>query len=239
MPMIKNRTERWEINLSFLEQGNIYFFYKPKKGNLIVERFDEVGRFYFVLQPFESTQLRFIVLGAKKLPKTQESDGAAGWAIVQRVGGKGFEVERQQTMKSGSARPAGEGVYALVRHDDHTHFLYSLELPSRLGEVQHALGISREANYIIVIKHPITTSPTRTTPPYVISDQKFRALESSHELNQTGSEILLTSGKKLINRLGVRVEKDHETMETADIFSKLHVDQQRHPITPLVSGKWI
>jgi hypothetical protein len=50
-------------------------------------------------------------------------------------------------------------VYALVRHDDHTHLAYALELPSKPGEVQEELEILPEASYIITVKNPEQPSP--------------------------------------------------------------------------------
>ena len=56
-------------------------------------------------------------------------------------------------------RPAGEGVYALFLHDNHTHLAYVLELPLIPGEVQKAFNIKPEGRFVIAVKNPEATSP--------------------------------------------------------------------------------
>jgi hypothetical protein len=60
------------------------------------------------------------------------------------------------------ARPAGEGVYTIARHDDHTHLAFALELPERPGEVQEELNIPREGSYIITVMRHLRSACRRT-----------------------------------------------------------------------------
>jgi hypothetical protein len=39
-------------------------------------------------------------------------------------------------------------------------------------------------------------------------------------------------------KLGVELEAENESPNTADIFRNLHLDRSRHPIEPLLQGEW-
>jgi hypothetical protein len=76
------------------------------------------------------------------------------------------------------ARPAGEGRYALVRHDDHTHLAYELELPTKPRDVQQELDIEPQASYVIAVKNPQAGSPTAVG---LSRDRKAQLPESLQE----------------------------------------------------------
>lgn len=227
---IKNR---WSFNIDFLEQGDIYFFYKPRKNIITVQSHADVARFYFVLDPFGNTPPRYIVMGNKGMP-TFSDGGQTTWGFVQIVGGRGFQVYLQPTQnrrRTGS-RPTGEGIYTIVTHGDHTHLLYALELPERLGQVQQAFNITKEANYIFS-NRPTAISPNSPEEPY----SNFSPIKPEY-LNQRGTEVLLVGVGADVKRLGIAADPERETLRTADIFSRLKVDAQRHPLGSLISGKW-
>jgi hypothetical protein len=78
-------------------------------------------------------------------------DDLSGWRYETKTRG-----EREQP----EVRPAGEGVYALVRHEDHTHLAYELELPSQPQKVQETFHVEAEASYLLSVKNPEhTTDP--------------------------------------------------------------------------------
>jgi hypothetical protein len=52
------------------------------------------------------------------------------------------------------ARPAGEGVYALVRQGNKLRLVWALELPKNPGPVQKAFNIPEEASLAISIANP-------------------------------------------------------------------------------------
>src|SRR5271165_6625217 len=56
-------------------------------------------------------------------------------------------------------RPAGEGVYALFLHGNHTHLAYVLELPLIPGEVQKAFNIKPEGGFVLAVKNPGAVPP--------------------------------------------------------------------------------
>ena len=102
-----------------------------------------------ILSPYGKQRHRLIVIGRKKLAEIEDRH-ERNWAFVQKVSHRPQDVEDEldrlsyETKTRGErhvspARPAGEGVYALVRHDDHTHLAFALELPQHPGQVQRDL----------------------------------------------------------------------------------------------------
>ncbi len=226
--------QKWKIDLEFVEQGDIYFFYKPKKGVEKVEGLSDVSRFFFVLDPADTNRARYIVMGNKRMPSVNDG-GDTTWGFVQMVGGRGFATERNIPVppRKGASRPAGEGIYAIVKHRDHSHLLYSLELPQRIGEVQKAFSIQKEANYIF-LHRPVRVRPSSPSAPF----SNYSTVSVTENLNHRGTQLLLVGVGADVGRLGVRAERESETFHTADIFSKLKVDKDRHPSHSLLSGKW-
>ncbi|MGC8492466.1 MAG: hypothetical protein ACP5SH_12075 [Syntrophobacteraceae bacterium] len=158
-----------------LEEGDIYFVYQPRVAHGAVKGLKDVQRFKFVLHPENRKQYRVIVVGEKKMAQTAGGGGSArkNWSFVESVTRSAREIEREfadkkyETKTRGrrkkpAARPVGEGVYAIVRHDDHTHLLYALELPKKPGKVQRQLDIEEEASYITAAHRGIG-GPVRRT----------------------------------------------------------------------------
>src|SRR6266403_3072959 len=142
-----------------LEQGNIYFFYRPKKGEEKPDRVEEIQRFYVVLQP-QTGPTRLIVIGRKLMPDVERRKERT-WGFVDAVRDNPEAIEDALDRPDESpVRPAGEGVYQLVSHDGrHAHLVYALELPEQPGEVQRELRVEKEASYILSVKNPQQPSP--------------------------------------------------------------------------------
>jgi hypothetical protein len=133
-----------------------------------VRGLDDVQRVYLLLRPKGARKYRLLIVGRKRLPDPGRHDRF--WAFVYKVfrsraalGDELGEV-RYRTKTLGlrdepEARPVAEGVYALVRHGDHTHLTYVLELPERPGPAERALNIRRQASYVIAVKNPEAASP--------------------------------------------------------------------------------
>jgi hypothetical protein len=195
-----------------LERGDIYFVYRPRVQEHDVESLADVQRSYIVLSPHGQRMYRLIVLGRKRLPEPRTRERV--WGFVDKVSRKpgdivdAFEQAVYGTKTRGertqpAARPAGEGVYAIVRHADHTHLAYELELPERPGEVQHALEIAPEANYVLSVKNPEQPPPPgaalRAEREAVFpqrlqerfQDRRFAAVDPPDFLNYEGAEVLL------------------------------------------------
>jgi hypothetical protein len=145
-----------------LEQGDIYFFYRPKKGAEEVKGIEDVRRFFMVTAPEEGQLYRLFVIGKKSLPEVRKTEARASERYWARVGGifkdaneLTKELSSDEFRKGDAARPVGEGKYAIVKHhQNHTELAYILEMPKRPGEAQKELGIEKEASYIISVINP-------------------------------------------------------------------------------------
>jgi hypothetical protein len=171
-----------------LEQGDIYFFYRPKKGAEEVKGIEDVRRFFMVTAAEQeenntnnskkSQLYRLFVIGKKSLPEIRKSEARASERYWARVGGiftdpneLTKELFSDEFRKGDAARPVGEGKYAIiVKHQNHTELAYMLELPNEPGEAQRELGIEKEASYIISVINPkipkSSNLPTTEEPRY-------------------------------------------------------------------------
>lgn len=226
---------RWKIDLTIFEEGDIYFFYKPKKNVEHPSSLEDITRFYFVLQPRATSPSRYIIMGNKKMPRFDDGDKTM-WGFIQIVGGRGFQAGNinPAARKKDASRPVGEGIYAIVFHRSHSHLLYSLELPEHLGVVQAAFNIGRTANYII-LERPVKQAPKGPEVPY----SNFSSLRDVSNLNERGTEILLVGVGADIGRIGIRAETEEETLATADIIRHLKINPSRHPLSSLIFGHWV
>ena len=156
-----NRTE-------ILEQGDIYFFYRPKKGAEEVRGIEDVRRFFMVTAPEEQENnskknrlYRLFIIGKKSLPEIRETEARASekyWARVAGIFKDPNELTKEllsdEFRKGDAARPVGEGKYAIVKHQNHAELAYILEMPNEPGEAQNELGIEKEASYVILVINP-------------------------------------------------------------------------------------
>jgi hypothetical protein len=132
-----------------LEQGDIYFFYRPKKGAEEVKGIEDVRRFFMVTAPEKSESkengdkiqfYRLFVIGKKSLPEVRKSEARASERYWARVGGifqdptdLTKELLSDEFRKGDAARPVGEGKYAIVKHQNHAELAYILEMPKEPG----------------------------------------------------------------------------------------------------------
>jgi hypothetical protein len=160
-----------------LEQGDIYFFYRPKKNSLKVKDIDDIRRFFMVTVPdgqnnrgtSKNTRGKFyrlFVIGKKSLPEIRKSEARASERYWARVGGI-FEDQNDlmkelfsdEFRKGDAARPVGAGKYIIARHQKHAEIAYVLETPDKPGEAQEELGIEKEASYVITVINPKSPVP--------------------------------------------------------------------------------
>ncbi len=242
-----------------LEGGDIYFAYRPKVQRAEAHQVEDVQRLFVILQPSPPGPVRRLVIGRKRLPRPDEHQRY--WGFVDEVADRPEAVEddlerqRYTTRTRGErqvaeARPAGEGRYDLVAHDDHTHLVYALELPRHPGAVQADLAIEPEASYIVAVKNPDLPSPPgaglspdrRADLPNPLQ-QRFgrrRFIQADPDLlNHEGVEVVLIGASHDVEReLGIRLDTETETATTADIFQRLRMPPDRHPSEPLTRGDW-
>lgn len=246
-----------------LERGDVYFFYRPKvepgqeKEEVIVQKTEDIQRFYFVLHPEKTKQYRLILVGEKKLP-TIASEHEKDWAMVDFV-----TTDRQTLLNElneqiystrtrgkrvlPAVRPVGEGIYCIAMHGRNTYLAYTLELPSKCGEVQKTLEIEPQASYVLSMKNPAMpgkrSSKTVTYPAKLqnkFKNLRFIPANPPEFLNYEGAELLLIGAKTNVEEeLGIEIKKEHETINTADIFQELKLWKKEHPVSPLFEGRWI
>ena len=258
-----------DASIEILEQGDIYFLYRPKvrsaeeaeeeDGPAAAEDIDDVQNFYIVLKP-RGGRFRLINVGRKRLPDIEGHE--RNWGIVDTVANSGKAIEEglqhdtYATTTRGkrlrpAARPAGEGVYALLREGSSTFLAWALELPKKPGPVQKAFNIPQEASLAISIANPQKRGGPRTAQlseeqraHYPKTLQKeFRgrkfATEDPRLLDYEGAQVIFIGARedpKAAYHIDLRPEKESET--SADIFRQLRLAKSRHPVEPLLRGEW-
>jgi hypothetical protein len=246
----------------FRERGHVYFAYRPKADLGAARDVDDVQRLYMILSPNGKDSFRLLVIGQKRLPVVAGAGDRKAWAFVEKVSSQPEEIEDEldpqtylgpegKQRRRPAARPAGEGVYVIVRHRNHTHLAYVLELPARPGAVQRALNIVKEGNYVVTVKNPGAPSPPsagldgarRVRFPRGLRTRfrgrRFIPLDPPDFLNHEGAEVLLVgAGQDLASVSGLRPVPEHETEAAAAIFTDLRMEETLHPIRPLLEGTW-
>ncbi|WP_413804577.1 hypothetical protein [Streptomyces sp. OE57] len=242
-----------------IERGDIYFVYRPRVERERVHGVGEVQRLFMILQPSHDKRSRRLVIGRKHLPRPEEHERFWGFvdevaerpeAVAEDLGRRRYDTQTRGARTQPEARPAGEGRYALVRHGDHTHLTYELELPEQPGDVQEELTIEPEASYIIAVKNPEAGTPAGASlPPQQRADLPKRKRERFEGrrftdadpglLDQEGIEfVLIGAAHDVEEELDVQLDAEAEDAESAEIFRRLHMTRESHPTEPLTKGEW-
>lgn len=242
-----------------LEEGDIFFLYRPRVEEEDPSKLGDIQRFFMVLRPRGGKHTRLIAVGRKRLPEVGRHE--RNWGFVALVTDNERKVERDlreetyETETRGerrqpAARPAGEGVYVISLEDGQMHLSYELELPESPGEVQDALRIRNKASYVLSVKNPERGAPPnvglaeRQKADYpdklqdIFRGRRF-AREDVRLLDYEGAEILLVGARTDPGRAyGIELEAEEEEPGSADTFRKLHMAKSRHPVKPLLTGQW-
>jgi hypothetical protein len=250
---------------TILEQGDIFFFYRPNVRSEKVENIEDVRRFFMVLAPESKNKkdlYRLLVIGKKSLPEIRDTEARSSERYWARVGGI-FDNPAQLTKELLSnefrdgdiARPAGEGKYVIVSHSGHAELSFVLELPKEIGVAQKELGIAKEASYIITVINPKipkreeylpTTEDAPQYPESVLddfnNDENFVPLSRNLRfIDYQNAQIILIGAREgkdiLTQELGITIENESENDRSADIFTRLRMRKDQVPIKPLIEGK--
>lgn len=243
-----------------LERGDIFFLYRPRVEQERVEDLDDVQRFFLVLNPDGTERYRRVVVGRKRLPEPEAHERL--WAFVDEVSRSPAEIREElgraeyRTETRGDrvqpeARAAGEGRYALVDHDGHTHLAYALELPTRPGEAQEELAIQKEASYVVAVKNPQAPTPQgaglaptqRADFPGELGDRfhgrRFVPVDPPAFLDHEGTElVLIGAAEDASAELEIGLDPERERLETAEIVRELGLRREERSSEPLERGAW-
>src|ERR671914_1247324 len=164
-------------SIMIIEQGDIFFFYRPKVDTEEVKDIEDVQRFYMVTSPEKEKKkndiYRLFLIGQKQLPEIVEGKSTSeekNWAlnilttsnpddIHKELLPAEYTTETRGKRRLAAAAPAGEGKYTIVKHENHTELAYLLELPEIPGPTQREFEIKKEASYIISVKNPDVKVP--------------------------------------------------------------------------------
>ena len=252
---------------NIIEQGDIFFFYRPKVGAEEVEDARDVQRFYMVTSPEDSKKYRLFLVGQKQLPEIVEGKSTSkekNWAlnilttpnpddIHNELLPAEYTTETRGKRRLAAATPTGEGKYCIVKHDNHTELAYLLELPEIPGPTQREFEIKKEASYIISVKNPDIKVPgfaafssEEKKPDYPkhlkekFGDRRWINVEDSDFLNYDNIQLLLIGARKkdVEEELGIDIDEEKETERSADLFKQLKVRKEQVPLKPLLKGKF-
>ncbi len=236
-----------------VEQGDIFFFYRPRVETDHAESVADVQRFYMALKP-NNGPFRLTVVGRKRLPDVERHERT--WGFVDMVTDSAREIEQElreqhyQTRTRGArtlpaARPAGEGGYAMLRLGRNIHLTYELELPRRPGEVQRELNIPLQGAFVLSIKNPDLPAPPGVGlrepeeahyPEPLRREFRGRRFETEdpHPLDFEGAEFVLIGARgdpERAYRIDVEPERN-------DPLRRLALSEREHPVAPLLKGEW-
>jgi hypothetical protein len=255
-----------EDKSQIVEQGDIFFFYRPKVGTEEVTSTEDVQRFYMVTSPEErDSKYRLFVLGKKQLPEIVEDKSTSeerNWAlntlttnnaedIRRELLAAEYETETKGKRRMAAAAPAGEGKYSIVKHDNHTELAYVLELPEMPGPTQKEFEIKKEASYIVSVKNPDIQTPgfkafEKRKPDYPANikqkfgDKRWINVEDPELLNYENTQLLMIGARRkdIEEELGIDLNEEKETENTADLFKGLKVKIEQVPLRPLLKGEF-
>ncbi|MDZ5698058.1 hypothetical protein [Chelativorans sp. M5D2P16] len=248
-----------ERKTEVLEEGDIFFLYRPAVNEDEPHGMGDVQRFEMVLRPVGGEHVRLMIVGRKRLPDPERHERF--WGFVEMVAdsakkiepelrGEEYGTKTRGKQEQPAARPAGEGVYVLSLEDGQMHLSYKLELPEKPGEVQKAFRIAPEASFALSIKNPEKGSPANAGlseddeadyPKKLQEEFRGRrfAREDAHLLDYEGAEFILVGARTNPEaEYDVELETDEEDYEHAEAIRRLRMVRSRHPVKPLFKGGW-
>jgi hypothetical protein len=148
-----------------------------------------------------STWYRLFTIGKKSLPEVRHTEARRSERYWAKVGGIFHEPKdltnellSSEYREGDSARPVGEGKYAIVSHKNHAELAYVLEMPKEPGKAQEELGIEKEASYIVSVinpKVPVPEGYPSTEQPPEYPESILVGLESKENFIPISKDIRL------------------------------------------------
>ncbi|OHB56616.1 MAG: hypothetical protein A2Y07_03635 [Planctomycetes bacterium GWF2_50_10] len=245
--------------INAIEGGNIYFFYRQNIREDFPESGTDIQHFFMVMNPHDQRLYRLAILGKKT---GEEGEGSERiWGVISKVTSIAEQVESEMdprkylTKSRGerqlkSSRLCGEGLYRIVKHANHTHLAYCLEVPENPDEIVQQLALEREASYILRIRNPAKPSPKTLglenliLPDYparldtMFEDRRFIDADPPEFLDYEGTGIMLVSSVYEHINSGLELERNEEANASADILNQLRYDLGQTHLEPLIRGRW-
>jgi hypothetical protein len=241
------------MSAEILEEGRVYFFYRPPVGEAEVDDIEDVERLRVVLRSRGTDRFRVLVIGRRRLPRHERL-----WATVVDVvegadrlrgalGPRTYETRTHGRCEVPAACLAGEGVYVLARHGDHTHLAYELLHPQRAGDVQRELNLQRRASFIIMVRNPEVPSPpgagAGNGPQFPddlqarFGDRWFAPVDPPGFFDCEGTELVLIGvAGELARELGIDLDSEAERLSVGEVFEELRLSRDRQLADPLMKG---
>lgn len=235
----------------YVEQGDIYFFYRPKVNTRGVQSIDDVQRLHMVLAPDHSTTARLFLIGKKRMPeimKGKSKSTAREW-MMNDMSGKPKEVgealvpleyttRTKGEQEQGEAIPVGEGRYAIFTQEDSSRLAYRLSSPKSPGKAQSQLGILAEASYIISVRNPKIDVPgfPDAKPDYPKSlekkfaDKRWIDIDDGKLLDYINAQFLLIGAHDDLSEESISITGQ------ATLFKTLGLKQREWPTEALKGG---
>ena len=259
------RQENRAATRKLLEDGDIFFFYRPKIDVEEVKDIENVQRFYMVTSPSKSEIYRVFLIGQKQLPEITEGRASSeerNWALniltssnADEIGKEflpaEYQTETRGTRRMGAAVPVAEGKYSIVEHEGHSELAYILELPQVPGPAQKEFQIKKEASYIVSVKNPDIHMPgysafLKIKPDYPNSlkekfgDRRWINVDNPRLLDYENAQLLLIGARKkdVEEELGIDLDDEKESTSTAELFNDLKLRKEQIPLKPLFKGKF-
>ncbi|EKV27349.1 hypothetical protein C882_1851 [Caenispirillum salinarum AK4] len=246
-------------DIEVLEEGTIYFAFRPKVETHDPSGLKDVERFSMILVPSGRKSVRMAIIGRKRLPEIDSHERE--WGFIETVGkdpkklGQDLAEQHQDTKTRGERtypayRPAGQGVYAFVQKGRNMHLTYALSDPEKPGEVQKAFNIAPEGSFALSVKNPEKGQPRAAglsdedKADYPKSKQeefegrRFAPTDPSL-LDYEGAEFVMVGARRDPEEdYDLDIEEKADKMSDERIFRHLHMAKTRNPVEPLFDGKW-
>ncbi len=237
---------------SYVEKGDIYFFYRPKVNVDKVQGLDDVQRLHVVLAPDEEDTARLFVVGKKRMPKITQGkpqSTAREWMMNDMTGkpkeiGKAlapleYDTKTRGEQEQGEAIPVGEGRYTIFERHNSTRLAYRLSSPDKPGKAQQELAILAEASYIISVRNPAVDVPgfPASEPNYPkrlqdkFAEKRWIDIDDGKLLDYESAQFLLIGAHDALN------EEDVTISGTPNLFKTLGLKKRDWPTQALEAGK--
>lgn len=164
-----------------------------------------------------------------------------------------YSTKTRGKRRLAAAQPVGEGKYFIIIHDSHSELAYLLEIPTVPGPSQAEFEIKKEASYIVSVKNPeifisgyeafSKKDERKPVYPKHIRDKfgekkRWINVDDPEILDYENTQLLLIGARKrnIEEELGIEIDEEKESRNSADIFKKLKIKKEEIPLQPFLKG---